>query len=298
MSNLDIQKIGGDREGAPLFAGLGTAENAQADEVRRIIGRVGRQLARPARVALIGEFNTGKSTLANALLRSTMLPQSVVDHSRLPVLIHYAQKPALSVEFADGRRERVSWKDVDGIVMTGASLLCLGLPVNRLKSFELVDTPGLATGQADVDELALAACQKSNIAIWCTAAMQAWKRTEMRVWEALPKRLRDNSILAVTYKDVLDGERDASKLRARLRNETENQFRTLVLIAATEAAQSSNQMAPCEGENLWHTSGGANFAAAVNSAVAFVLAHRLSSAERLLNQVTSDLGPGVLAANH
>ncbi len=297
MSRLDVVKAGESRA-VSLFAGLPAAENAQAEEVRRIIGRVGRQLARPARVALIGEFNTGKSTLANALLRSTMLPQSVVDHSRLPVLIHYAGKPSLSVEFADGRRERVSWKDVDRIVMTGASLLCLGLPVNRLKSFELVDTPGLATGQTEADELALAACQKSNIAIWCTAAMQAWKRTEMRVWESLPKRLRENSILAVTYKDVLDGERDVSKLRARLRNETEHQFRTLVLVAATEAAQCGNRKTACEREGLWQSSGGANFAAAVNSAVAFVLAHRLSSAERLLNQVTADLGPNGFAADH
>ncbi len=297
MTNLIVTNECAGREVAPHltpFAGGGEGH----DEVRRIIGRVGRHLARPPRIALIGEFNTGKSTLANALLGSTMLPQSVVEHSRLPVLIHHSKKPVLSVEFVDGRRERMSWKDIDRIVMTDATLMCLGLPIERLKGFELIDTPGLAMGQSDSDELALDACQRSNIAIWCTAAMQAWKRTELRVWESLPKRLKDNSILAVTYKDSLDNERDVSKLRARLRQEAAHQFRTLVLIAATEAAEARNLRVAQEGEGLWQSSGGATFAAAVNSAVTFVLAHRLASAERLLSQVAFGLAPEASTANH
>lgn len=258
--------------------------------LQKLIGRVGRRLSRPPRVALIGEFNTGKSTLTNTLLGSATLPTSVTENTRLPVLVHYAARPSLSVEFADRRHVPVSWTEVAGIAFTEARMLHLGLPIERLKTFELIDTPGLGTGLGEIDSLALDACQRAHVAVWCTAATQAWRASELSVWQRMPARLKRSSVLAITYKDALASERDASKLRARLRSEAAPQFRSLVLISATQAAEARRQGAGVVEDRQWQTSGGAGFSAAVSSSVSTVLAQRLNSAERLLNQMTSDVG--------
>jgi len=180
--------------------------------VARLVGRIGTRLARPPRIALLGEFNAGKSTLANVLMGSGVLPTSIHANTRVPVLLHYADVVTLEVELADYSRHPLSLAEVEVLQRGEARLLHVGLPVARLKKFELIDTPGLATGQGLLDELSLEACSRSHVAIWCTMSTQAWKASEKAVWRSLPRRLQAGGILAVTHKDAVRLERVAASL--------------------------------------------------------------------------------------
>lgn len=247
----------------------------------RLAGRLARGLSRPPRVALIGEFNTGKSTLANALLGARVLPTNVEANTGLPILVRYAPRARLELEFTDGTKRPISWFDHERVKFDNAKLLHLWMPLDRLKAFELLDTPGLATGNDDVDRRALEAGRTGHIAIWCTSATQAWKASEHRVWQALPGRMRQRSMLAVTFKDVLDSERDESKLEARLRVEAAPHCSQVALVSAEEAARAQLATRSADRE-LWHVSGGEDLMSGVRSLVSQVVSQRLVSAERLL----------------
>lgn len=245
------------------MAAINEAEKAK---VSRIMAQITRHLTRPPRIALIGEFRTGKSSLAHALLGEKAFPKRLSEKTQFPILIHYAPKVTFEVERSNGDREPLL--NLDHLDPARVRFLRFGLPNERLKTFEIIDTPGFATGKRDADARALDACQRSHIAIWCTAAMQAWKRTELRVWQSLPKRLQQNGVLAVTFLDAINSERDVSRLRARLRREVAPQFRDFVMVSATGAMQSNpelNKGASCQA--LWQSSGGSRFAQVIASAI-------------------------------
>lgn len=256
--------------------------------VARLLGRVGNRLARPPRVAILGEFNSGKSTLANALIGSELLPTSIHANTRIPILIRYAQFPVLSVEMRDGTRNAVSLASLPGLDTRRARLLMLGLPVARLKNFEIIDTPGLASGQSRLDGLTIEACARSHFAVWCTSAQQAWKATERAQWVSLPKRLRTNSILAVSHIDGLRGdERNVERLRQRIASEAAPLFRGYALVSGADAADSARDRAGAQ----WHDSGGAEIEALVSDSVSLEMASRAEAAERVLERAARKLIP-------
>ncbi len=57
---------------------------------RRALGRVARAVARPLRIAILGESNSGKSSLANLVIGEMTLPALPVANTRLPTLLQYA----------------------------------------------------------------------------------------------------------------------------------------------------------------------------------------------------------------
>lgn len=267
------------------------AENTfLAQSLARLVGRVGTRIARPPRIVLLGEFNSGKSTLANVLLGAGVLPTSIHANTRVPILIRWADAPLLEVECADHALRPVSVEALQEVTRGNARLLHLGLPLAQLKSFELIDTPGFADGITRVHELCLAACRRSHIAVWCTSATQAWKATEMATWSSLPVRLRRNSLLVVTHKDVLNTERDEDRLKARLEMEVQSHFRKVVLLSSLEAEQAH----PADAARIatveaWRHSGGAALMQAVDDLTATEISHRAGAAERLLARAAGRL---------
>ncbi len=267
----------------------------RAAEVTRFIDRLGRRIALPPRVALVGEFNSGKSTLANALLGAEVLPTSFLANTRVPLLLHYSSVPSLSYEDADHKLKPLDLSTIEDLRRRDARMLHVGLPVERLKRFELIDTPGLANGSSQVDALVLEACRRSHIAIWCTVASQAWKGSEQSQWARLPKRLQSRGVLAVTHIDDIASEQDRSRLGQRLAVEAKPHFGAICMLAAQDA-RSARQTLPTRSADAcavdtgrWKESGGAAFEAALMTALAQELAHREKSARRLLERTTSRL---------
>ena len=72
--------------------------------VLRALRRIETWLARPPRIAILGEFNCGKSTLANFLIGVDAVPTSVVSNTCIPTLLHFASEPSVIAVYHDGRR--------------------------------------------------------------------------------------------------------------------------------------------------------------------------------------------------
>jgi GTPase Era involved in 16S rRNA processing len=218
------------------------ADSAQATRVKRETraadpgsGDAEAKRRTPTRIVLVGEFNSGKTSLVNALLGSPVLSASFVTRTRHPTVVAFAAKPSFSAEIAGRRRIRLACDRLDQEPPQDTRWLHVGLPLERLRSLRVVDTPGLGSGEEDIERRTLGICRQADTVVWCTPAMQAWKASEERAWLTLPERVRERGILAVTFEDAITLPADSGRLLARLEAEAASYFGRVVLASKLSA---------------------------------------------------------------
>lgn len=208
----------GDGEGASLPDRL--AMKAAAGEVMAHLKRLAEQ---PPCVVLLGESNSGKTTLANRLIGNGVLPTRVVSNTRFPILVRHAPTIKMTAVTTDGRRWALAgagdFHDQD------FALVEIGLPDPRLKTFEILDTPckfRLRHGREN------GAVSPLRIPIWCTSATQAWKESERRTWLEYDRRQRRHALLVVTRLDLIKTIEQRDQLFMRLRAEAGDCFDQMI----------------------------------------------------------------------
>ena len=211
-------------------------ERASSPELRlhpaiRALRRTELRLDRPLRIAMLGEVNAGKSSLANLLAGIESLPTAVVSNTRIPTLLYYAREPEIWMAHWNGSRERLGGHD--GLPRS-IFRIEVGLPSARLQAMQLLDLPGLSglrSGGTDVD----LGFHQVDAALWCTLSTQAWKESERCAWSMLPARLHERGILVSTHSDLLRDPADKRKLLERLRQDVGSSFRGIVLLSTLDA---------------------------------------------------------------
>jgi hypothetical protein len=233
----------------------------------RALRRIEARLARPLRLALVGEFNSGKSSLANLLARTETLPTAVVSNTRIPTLLCYAREPAVWAVDERGRRE---WLRSDQRALPRSIFrLEVGLPAERLRAMQILDLPGIADPRFHAPNID-AGVHDVDAIVWCTVSTQAWKESERTAWRNLPARLRARGLLVATHADLLHDHRDTAKLLQRLRGEAGALFQDIVLVSTLEALT----LIGAKGEGLDKGAWQATGADALEAAL-FQLLHRL-----------------------
>jgi hypothetical protein len=269
------------REALAPFASQSPSVAAAVRALRRLENR----LARLPRVVILGEFNSGKSSLVNVLLGSEFIPGPITRQGRIPVLIRYNSQPVLIAVDASGGRTQVDAETLSQ--WRGAPLIRVeaGSPSPALRRIEILDLPGMAHPTHDIGDLPLKASRNAHIAIWCTSATQAWKGSELRSWLALPERLRSYSLLAATHKDRLRVETDQEKVHARLRKEAAPFFRNVMLFSSVKARQARDASLTIAEPELWRESGADVFQASLADAVFALEAAREQAAARTAQRI-------------
>lgn len=112
------------------------------------------------RLAVLGQFKRGKSTLLNALLHEPLLPTGILPLTAIPTTLRYGPERRIWIHYLDGRSE-----DYDGSLEQLQTVLTRyvteqGNPANRLgvtrvevdhpaaflaQSVEITDTPGIGS---------------------------------------------------------------------------------------------------------------------------------------------------------
>lgn len=242
---------------------------------------------RKPRVALMGEFSAGKSTLLNFLIEENVIPTRATATEVPPVWFSYGDSGTFWVD-AEGDSHPIK-NDQIGEVPMSARYVRVFSKAEILEHCDIVDTPGISDPNLAVESWRFAA-GVANLVLWCSSATQAWRETERSAWLSLPERLRKHSLLIVTRADKLVAEGDRDKVQRRLARETTGLFRDRVFMATPDAVKAKAELAGGDSSPLWESSGAAALLDRLAERFEAIYAER---AQRLRQRLTGEAEPVV-----
>jgi hypothetical protein len=189
--------------------------------------------ARKPRIALMGEFSAGKSTLSNLLLGARPLPEKVTATRLSPVWMSQGVQEPYRVN-VDGTEEPVSLTELETIPVEETRVIRLFFEADILGLCDLIDFPGISDPNMS-SEVWQRMVPEVDAVLWCTHATQAWRQSEAAAWESIPEHIRARSALLITRFDKLTTERDKLRVVNRVKKETAGLFEAIFPISLTEA---------------------------------------------------------------
>ena len=177
---------------SPLLARLDVHARALHDlEATSQIASLAAERSRPVRLAIVGEFNAGKSTFINALIGAEIAPTGVLPTTATLHHLRYAQDAIARIFFEPGHANaterivpigelRATLKKIENEPIRRVEIL---LPISSLTRVEIIDTPGFNAPDARHTDTARAAFEEADAVIWLLDAAQPLKRTERNVLE-------------------------------------------------------------------------------------------------------------------
>ncbi len=150
--------------------------------------------SRPVRVAIVGEFNAGKSTFINALIGADVAPTGVLPTTATLHHLRYATDPIARIQLREPPGDGgAPLERIVPVPELRATLLStkpgdvkrveILLPIASLTRVEVIDTPGFNAPEASHAEAARAAFEEADAVLWLLDAAQAMKKSERDVLE-------------------------------------------------------------------------------------------------------------------
>jgi len=193
---------------------------------------------RKPRIAIMGEFSSGKSTLSNLLIGSSPLPVKVTATQLPPVwMAHGDQAPFR--ENPEGETFPIDLDRLEDIALHDTSIIRIFMQADILEMCDIIDMPGISDPNMP-PEIWERVIPNADAVMWCTHATQAWRQSEAAVWKSLPQTLFDKSYLLITRTDKLLNERDRQKVLKRVKRETEGLFAGIFPISLTRAIEAQD----------------------------------------------------------
>ncbi|MEL6586452.1 MAG: dynamin family protein [Pseudomonadota bacterium] len=211
---------------------------------------------RRPRVAIMGEFSAGKSTLSNLLLGSRALPEKVTATQLPPVWISHGTGDPIRVG-TDGGETPISIEELTLTSVDDTRAIRMFHDANLLELCDLVDFPGISDPNMD-PEVWERLLPEMDMVLWCTHATQAWRRSEAAVWAQVPEAVRARSCLLITRFDKLTTERDRARVLHRIEAEAGKHFAKVFPISLLQALQAKN--GEDTAQTMWRDSGAEAFA--------------------------------------
>lgn len=136
-------------------------------------------------VAIIGEFNAGKSSFVNALLGESLLPTGVTPTTEYIELVRYAKEADRKAEVKEQDALRVWYH-----------------PGINIEGVAIVDTPGTGSVFQKHETLAKSFLHRSDLVIFVTSAKHAFAETD-RLYLQLAKDYGKKIVMVVNQIDLL-----------------------------------------------------------------------------------------------
>jgi len=191
-----------------LLARLDAHARALADlESVAAVAELSAERARPVRLAIVGEFNAGKSTFINALIGADVAPTGVLPTTATVHHLRWAPDPIARISFAPPHepRERIvplgdlraALRSIDSasarpagertLAQTPVRRVELLMPLPFLVRVEILDTPGFNAPDPAHTRVARSAFEEADVAVWLLDATQTMKQSEREVLEEAKK---------------------------------------------------------------------------------------------------------------
>lgn len=170
--------------------------------------------SRPLRLAIVGEFNAGKSTFINALIGAEVAPTGVLPTTATLHHLRWAPDAFAKVLFTPGHQpaERiVALGDLrptlESLRSAPVARVEIRLPLATLVRVEILDTPGFNALDPEHEKVARRAFDEADIALWLLDATQPMKQSERVVLHdatrsGIPLQIVINKIDRVATEDL------------------------------------------------------------------------------------------------
>jgi hypothetical protein len=203
---------------------------------------------RKPRIALMGEFSAGKSTLANILMREALSPVQITATQLPPLWYTWGDGAPVRIGF-DGTETPVEATDLRGQSTADTRAIRVHVKADILEACDIIDMPGSSDPNMTVDiwneMLPLA-----DGVIWCTPATQAWRQSEAALWEEVSERLARYSLLLLTRFDKITSAEDRARVLKRVRRETAGTFRGVHPVSLIAAQAAGNDAERWRGSGM------------------------------------------------
>lgn len=148
--------------------------------LRRELESLSVDLERPLRVAVVGEFNAGKSSFINAWLGRPVAPVGVVPTTAKLHRLAWAPDPYVRIEYETGVERVVPHADLTRELAASADVrrVVIFAPHESLQHVELIDTPGFNSGDDAHTDQVTHALTEAHVALWLADASQPLKASE------------------------------------------------------------------------------------------------------------------------
>lgn len=207
------------------------------------------------RIAVMGEFSAGKSTLANMLIGRIALPTKVTATQLPPVWISQGDDTPFARSL-EGEDRPIDLDEIDQVSPHDTEYIRVFRQADTLDLFDLIDMPGISDPNIP-PEVWERVMEHADAVLWCTHATQAWRQSEAAVWESYSDALAEKSLLLVTRFDKILGDSDRRRVLQRMQAEAGDVFRAILPVSLTQA------LAAEDDPELWASSGGADLASAL-----------------------------------
>ncbi|AHJ11829.1 dynamin family protein [Sulfurospirillum multivorans] len=181
-------------------------EQLPSIQLKKALDRLQMRSEEPMKVAITGQFSSGKSTFLNALLAKSILPTGITPVTSKVNYIRYGEEFKIRVRYKDGRDE---YHDINTIAhftdqrehVEDIAYLVLYAPLNILKDVVFVDTPGLNSQAASDTQTTEKVLKEVDGIIWLTLIDNAGKMSELQVLEEYLGKYQNKSLCVLNQKD-------------------------------------------------------------------------------------------------
>lgn len=143
----------------------------------------------PLSLAIVGEFNAGKSTIVNALVGEDVFPVGVLPTTAHTGILRWGPRKAARVVYLDGTREEQSLDEARQTMKTNAESierLEFTHPHPDLRLVHYWDTPGFNALEERHEKVAAEALNAAEAILWVMDANQVLSQTEFDRIDILP----------------------------------------------------------------------------------------------------------------
>lgn len=192
------------------------------------------RLARPLRLVVLGEVNAGKSTLLNALVGADLCPAAPLPTTRRTSFYRYS-----------GSEREAEAKN---------GWLMVGRPLDFLKRFELIDTPGTNSGWRDSVMADIAAFERTDFLMVVFPSENTWTAATWDFVSSLSDDALGRTALVVQQADKKSPE-DLRVIEGHMRELSMKKVgRALPIVAVAAGLALEAKLDPRESRKSWSAS--------------------------------------------
>ena len=207
-----------------------------------VLDKLEARVKEPMKVAIAGQFSSGKSTFLNALLAKNILPTGITPVTSKVNYIRYGDELKIKVNYKDGREEYHDIQDISRFTdqrkgVEDIDYLTLYAPLNILKDIVFVDTPGLNSNSHLDTATTIKVLQEVDGIIWLTLIDNAGKMSETEVLQRYLQQYKNKSLCVLNQKDKFSAQ-DVEKSVSYVKKSFSNYFSEVIPISAKQALKS------------------------------------------------------------